>query len=243
MAIVLATVSLDMSNLNFNAGLSSDNSTLFYDNQPFTSDGFIYMDTVRVISDGGTRYSDYAGPELWHDPYSGMSGGLITGIFAGAYSTGNQLVIQGIALPVADLGSATATSATTDDFAVFASIFAGSDLFSLSDAGDVAYGFSGKDSIYGFGGHDWLYGLHGNDLLRGHDGSDLLDGGQGRDKLTGGRGNDVFQFTVLKDGAIRLPISTVSEATMTCSYSGRPAFEGPAQVNWMRLSFRPAQPM
>jgi Ca2+-binding RTX toxin-like protein len=191
---------LDMGNLNFNAGLSSGNITRFFDNQPFTVGGFTYMDTVEVISDGGTTYSDYAGPNLWYDPYTGMTSGTITGIFAGTFSAGNLLVIQDIAVTAYALGSATATPSTADDYALFASIFQGSDLFLLSDKGDRAFGFGGNDTLKGYGGTDWLYGNQGNDLLQGQNSNDLLDGGQGRDKLTGGRGNDVFQFVSPRDG-------------------------------------------
>jgi Ca2+-binding RTX toxin-like protein len=239
-----------MGNLNFNAGLSSGNITRFFDNQPFTVGGFTYMDTVEVISDGGTTYSDYAGPNLWYDPYTGMTSGTITGIFAGTFSAGNLLVIQDIAVTAYALGSATATPSTADDYALFASIFQGSDLFLLSDKGDRAFGFGGNDTLKGYGGTDWLYGNQGNDLLQGQNSNDLLDGGQGRDKLTGGRGNDVFQFVSPRDGGDiitdfhnkRGDNATISVATTTAFSSTSPGSAAAGEASSTLRSSSPARP-
>ena len=83
--------------------------------------GFFALSELAIVSARRARLETMAKAgnrgaaralQLAEDPTSFLStvqvGITLIGIFAGAYSTGNQLVIQGIALSVADLGSATA---------------------------------------------------------------------------------------------------------------------------------------
>ena len=95
-----------------------------------------------------------------------------------------------------------------------------SDLVSLADTGNAAFGGAGDDTINGGASHDVIYGEDGNDLISGGDGNDTvrgqsgddavngglgddaLDGGQGVDTINGGSGQDLLDFDSDASGII-----------------------------------------
>ncbi len=78
--------------------------------------------------------------------------------------------------------------------ALFAYLFSGNDVLSLSNLNDGIDAGGGADRIDGLGGNDTLSGGAGNDVIDGGSGNDTLDGGTGNDLLVGGIGLDTASF-------------------------------------------------
>lgn len=73
--------------------------------------------------------------------------------------------ISGLNLSVKDLDAAAKTTSKTDDMALWARAFAGSDSLTGAKAADRLEGFAGNDMIKGRGGADKLYGGTGADVF------------------------------------------------------------------------------
>ena len=68
----------------------------------------------------------------------------------------------------------------------------GNDTLILSDGADTGFGGADNDIIYGLAGHDVLNGNAGFDTIRGGEGNDTIRGGDGDDMIQGGAGNDLI---------------------------------------------------
>ncbi|MEQ9617358.1 MAG: Ig-like domain-containing protein [Phycisphaerales bacterium] len=69
---------------------------------------------------------------------------------------------------------------------------AGNDLYTGSDASDIAESGAGDDELWGGQGDDYLDGGSGDDVLHGEAGDDVVFGGTGNDTLSGGAGDDLL---------------------------------------------------
>jgi Ca2+-binding RTX toxin-like protein len=91
-------------------------------------------------------------------------------------------------------------ASTVGSFLNKASIFSGSDGFSVQDAQRAWHGFDGNDTMTSGAGNDHFFGDAGNDTLDGGGGNDTLDGGGDDDTLKGGIGNDLYKFNAVTGG-------------------------------------------
>ncbi|MFM2355573.1 MAG: hypothetical protein RLZZ528_1309 [Pseudomonadota bacterium] len=186
----------------------------FLDNANRTFLGITYEDIHNIFADDGTNdlglFIGGSSLVVATDPGTGNlvgTSGSVTSL-AEYFNAGADLwVVDGATIDIDELYAAIATSANTDDLALFDSVFSGDDTITLSDQ---------NDNFLAGDGNDTLDGGNGNDTLDGGDGFDQLvfsgskaaivdlrtttkqDTGYGQDKLisieglVGGTGNDKF---------------------------------------------------
>lgn len=153
---------------------------------------------VGYISNNRYNFIDFLGHDLG-DITSNVNGGVIN-LMASVIGDdpGPQMTehlhygIRGLNLPTLQLFRVMNSDATSDDRALFASVFSGNDRFDMSEYNDWMSGFLGNDRMLGNGGNDTLTGEDGLDTISGGTGADYLSGGTGNDNLTGGADNDTL---------------------------------------------------
>jgi Ca2+-binding RTX toxin-like protein len=196
MPTVTASVATNLIGATFSNPKAPSHVLSFLDNvNKVSAQGTTYTDAIRSTYTDQPGYRDFwLGPALtFNAGAEAPTGGTVTGYIAEYLSGGvwrQAFAIEGLSIGVMTLYNAAITSSTTDDAAVIATMFAGSDTFNGSPFGD---GFDGH------AGNDTLRGGAGNDTLRGGSGNDRLDGGTGADTMAGGSGNDLFIVDVAGD--------------------------------------------
>jgi Ca2+-binding RTX toxin-like protein len=146
-----------------------------------------------VVSPGGGSYERFYGTDF---KYSGgvVTSGTIHTISLIATAPGFNVTFSEMSLSAAALRSAALTADPADNQALWASLFAGDDVYLGCAGADSFNGGNGNDTASGYKGNDALAGAKGTDTLNGGNGSDTLNGGEGRDVLNGGAGPDTFVF-------------------------------------------------
>ena len=126
-----------------------------------------------------------------------ITGGVVEDITLSNWNDESQeyewvFYISSISVSALSMFSAINTSSNTDDLRLLSTLFAGDDVFELSDYDDTALGLGGNDVLYGYDGDDSLDGGLGDDMIYGGYGNDTLIGGAGKDLLAGGDGDDTY---------------------------------------------------
>lgn len=125
----------------------------------------------------------------------GTASGTVTG-WRELESGQVQFEVTGASVSAANIR---AWAQSNDNETAKATVLAGADRITGSEAADRMFGYGGDDTLTGAGGQDYLRGGDGNDSIaggaafddvHGNQGDDTVDGGLGGDWVVGGQGND-----------------------------------------------------
>jgi Ca2+-binding RTX toxin-like protein len=195
MAQVVADFAFDIDDVDLFEIATQAVETGVVRNNPFDWFGATYDDAFIFFLDGTEDRYNWVGTDFTFNFRTGeVTGGTVGGIGFLTEDEGGDIVyywsIRDLEIDAVAIYEAALTESRADDRALFAEMFAGDDVFDLSEADDLARGHDGDDSMDGGGGRDELYGGAGRDRISGGDGADELYGGGGNDRLDGGAGND-----------------------------------------------------
>lgn len=130
--------------------------------------------TKYVVKYSAGDRDEYFGSGFKYDSKSKITAGTIKKLVG--YDNNKKIgEISGVKVDVAEVLKVFKTKTTSDDRALYAKVFAGSDTIT---------GGKNKDKLEGFAGND------------------RITGGLGADKLYGGAGSDTFVFTSVKDSTV-----------------------------------------
>lgn len=200
MAKITAFTALDITGLDLNGLLTSDNVDVENDVNT-TVNGTVYEDAILFYDDAPSPYpiDIIAGSGFVIGANNIVSAGTITGFAHGTTDGTNllpQWLVEGLSFSLKSFAAAAFTADTSDDLAVLAGMLAGNDTFNLSNGNDVIAAFGGNDIINGKGGADVLFGNDGNDKINGGGGTDVMAGGAGNDVyFVDNTGDQVFETT------------------------------------------------
>lgn len=189
MAVLQATLSVDINVLDFNVYVRNFGSDEFFDDYGSVGSTF---DIYNIITDNAFGVA-LGGNGFAYDQNGYMVNGTVMAFAEMYYYSGTWYDIYSVydvSVSMSAFRDAALTATEADDLAVMRTAFSGNDTMTLSDFNDSWRGFAGNDRIDGKDGGDKIKGDDGNDRLNGGKGDDKVYGGSGHDQINGGSGAD-----------------------------------------------------